>query len=243
MKNLVVGITLFLVSTVAQAVMIWGPPTPLGNGSARVFVEADDNGEPLSIGVGFAKEALEGLPEHDHGEYVVALPSVVNLPPYNHVVVNWAPQGHEPEGIYGLPHFDFHFYVISPEARQAITCQGDDLALCLKQPEPDKIPPFYVPTPDPVPGMGLHWFDPRSPEHNGQPFTSTFIYGSYNGEINFLEPMITREFIQATTSFESEISVPVKAPMKGYYPQKYSLVYDDMMGMHLLRMQEFTKKE
>ena len=87
----------FVLSSIAQAVAIWGPPVTLGDASVRSFVEASDAGEPLAIGVAFPREALQGLPDHDPGLYVVSLPTVVALPPYNHIVLNWMPHGHEPE--------------------------------------------------------------------------------------------------------------------------------------------------
>ena len=39
--------------------------------------------------------------------------------------------------------------------------------------------------------MGWHWIDPLSPEFTGQPFSKTYIYGYYGGELSFVEPMIT----------------------------------------------------
>lgn len=91
--------------------------------------------------------------------------------------------------------------------------------------------------------MGWHWVDPRSPEYNGQPFTSTFIYGYYNGKMNFIEPMITREFIQATASFESPISMPETYNKTGFYPQNYKLEYNEELGLHVLSLKDLTKKE
>lgn len=233
----------FALSSIAQAVTIWGPPVALGSGSVRSFVEASDTGEPLAIGVAFPREALQGLPEHEPGQYVVSLPTVVFLPPYNHIVLNWMPHGHEPDSIYGKPHFDFHFYLISPAQREAITCQGDDHAVCMQMAPANQIPPFYVPTPEPVPQMGWHWVDPRSPEYNGQPFTSTFIYGFYGGKMNFLEPMITQEFIQTTTAFESPISMAEAVAETGYYPARYTLEYNEELGLHMITMRDLIKKE
>jgi hypothetical protein len=42
--------------------------------------------------------------------------------------------------------------------------------------------------------MGVHWIDPASHEFHGHDFTATVLYGSYNGEMNFIEPMITRAY-------------------------------------------------
>ncbi|UXR64491.1 DUF5602 domain-containing protein [Bdellovibrio bacteriovorus] len=243
MKWLSVGLLVFTLSSIAQAVTIWGPPTALGGASVRSFVEASDTGEPLAIGVAFPREALQGLSEHEPAEYAVALPTVVSLPPYNHIVLNWMPHGHEPDSIYGKPHFDFHFYLISPEQRLAISCLGEDEVVCMQMPAQNQQPPFYVGGPGGVPQMGWHWVDLRSPEYNGQPFTSTFIYGFYAGKMNFLEPMITRDFIQATTAFESPVPMAEAVAETGFYPAKYTLEYNEEMGLHMITMRDLTKKE
>lgn len=243
MKWLSVGLLIFALSSLAQAVVIWGPPTALGESHVRSFVEASDTGESLSIGVAFPREALQGLSDHDPGLYVVTLPTVVSLPPYNHIVLNWMPHGHEPDSIYGRPHFDFHFYMISPEQREAITCLGEDYDVCLQMPPENQRPPFYVGGPEGVPQMGWHWVDLRSPEYNGQPFASTFIYGFYAGKMNFLEPMITREFIQTTTVFESPIPIAEAVAEMGYYPARYTVEYNEELGLHMITMRDLNKKE
>lgn len=170
-KNIVFGLVLALSPALAFASKIWGPPVKMGDGEIRMFVEAGENGDLESLGVGFSKEALEGLSEDAPEMLEVPLPSVVALPPYNHAMIDWMPHGHDPNDVYGLPHFDFHFYMISPQERLALGCGPEDL-LCLKMPEPEMVPPFYVPTPEGVPAMGWHWVDSRSPELNGERFTS-----------------------------------------------------------------------
>ena len=62
--------------------------------------------------------------------------------------------------------------------------------------------PKEIPAPG-VPLMGVHWIDVRSPELQGmfgkpeayKPFTTTFLYGSWEGRFIFAEPMITRAYI------------------------------------------------
>lgn len=44
--------------------------------------------------------------------------------------------------------------------------------------------------------MGKSRADPTSEEYHGQEFTKTSIYGSYNGEITYYEPMITLVYLQ-----------------------------------------------
>lgn len=75
--------------------------------------------------------------------------------------------------------------------------------------------------------MGAHWVDVTTPELNGQPFTQTFLYGSYNGKVAFYEPMITKAFIDANASFERTFGIPTKYKTSGYYPTKMRIVKAD----------------
>lgn len=68
--------------------------------------------------------------------------------------------------------------------------------------------------------MGVHWLDVTTPEINGLPFTQTFLYGSYNGNVTFYEPMITEKFIRDNPSFERAIPQPAKYQKGGWYPTK-----------------------
>jgi hypothetical protein len=96
-----------------------------------------------------------------------------------------------------------------------------------------KLPPTgymaagYILPPDvEVPMMGAHWVDPKSPELNGNPFQSTFIYGSYDGQVAFLEPMVALAFLESKPNFEQPISVPKKVAKSGYYPTRYKVSYN-----------------
>ena len=68
--------------------------------------------------------------------------------------------------------------------------------------------------------MGAHWVDVTSPELNGQPFTQTFLMGSYNSKVIFYEPMITEEFIRSHNSYQRAVPHPEKVQTDGYYPSK-----------------------
>ncbi len=94
-------------------------------------------------------------------------------------------------------------------------------------PAPDYLPEHYFNPGGGVPQMGTHWVDLTSPEFNGQPFTQTFIYGSYDGKITFHEPMITLEFLKNSSDFERDIPQPVKVQKSGYYPTKERVVKHD----------------
>lgn len=243
MKELILFCCLLFAGLDAHAFVVYGDSVSVGQGTLKAFADIDANGKVSRVGLALSKTALEGLPEHDPSTYVVTLPSVLNIPPYNHMMVDWMPHGHEPDNVYGLPHFDFHFYFIPNETRQAITCMGDDRDICLMQPDSDELPPFYVPTPEGVPQMGWHWVDPRSPEYNGQTFTSTFIYGYYNAKMIFIEPMVTREFLLTQPKFEQSIPSPLVFPMEGYYPQSYSVEYNADSCTYLIVLKDLVYRD
>jgi hypothetical protein len=80
-----------------------------------------------------------------------------------------------------------------------------------------------------VPEMGAHIVDLMAPEYNGGTFTKTFIYGSYLGNLTFLEPMFTVEYLKSligTTSSATPIRQPEAFQKAGYYPTSYTISYD-----------------
>jgi len=126
---------------------------------------------------------------------------------FHHVAVNWNPKSHIPEGVYNVPHFDFHFYTISPTERERITARGEDLERCRKRLPEAFVPEGYVLAPgSEEPGVGAHWIDPASHEFHGKAFTHTFIYGSYDGRLIFVEPMMSKAFLES----KPDIALPVK---------------------------------
>jgi hypothetical protein len=210
----------------------FGESQKLGNGSLRSWVKLDSNCKPTAIGVTFTEAALTGLPaEAPKGEYgishKVALPPQASATPFNHISVDWNPKGHEPEHVYTVGHFDFHFYMISPEERQGITAQGDDLAKCKTQPAAEFVPEDYIYAPgSEIAGMGAHWVYKNAHELHGHPFTSTFIYGSYDGRFIFLEPMVSKAFLDTKPNLTEPVKQPAKVEKPGYYPTTYSVKYD-----------------
>jgi len=82
-----------------------------------------------------------------------------------------------------------------------------------------------------VPMMGLHWIDGSATALHGQSFASTFFWGSYDGQFIFIEPMITKSYIESTrTVAGNSIIMPLKPPTKyqraGYFPGRYSITWD-----------------
>jgi hypothetical protein len=217
---------------------LYGPAVTLGNGTVRTYIEMEGD-VPIEVGVALSRSALDGLPgPHDPGgveiephhfsfEQVLELPSG-NPTPFRHVTVNWNPGGHEPPGIYDRAHFDFHFNMISDAERRTIT--RDDPAFDAKaerHPAARYMPAGYVAIPGAVPMMGAHWIDPQSPELHGQPFTQTFIFGTWDGRLIFAEPMITKAYLESEPDFEATLPVPERVEQSGYYPARYGIRWDE----------------
>lgn len=201
----------------------YGPAVPLGKGVGRAWVMVDASGTPISIGVDLSAKAVmsqgtEGI------EYTFQLPKQVAVPPYDHIDLGWGPQGHEPDHIYDVPHFDLHFYMISPAVKASIPGIAPptfDLA-----PAGKYMPAGYVQGPGLVPNMGAHWVDVLSAEFQGGSFSRTFIYGSYNGNVIFLEPMITLDYLKAQQNETIPLRQPEAFQRAGYYPTSYTISYD-----------------
>ncbi len=229
---------------------VLGAPQPVGQGTARSFITFDDRDRPTTIGVILSAGALSGLPtEAPAGappvfEYVLPLPKEAAIAGYTHVTLDWNPQGHPPPGVYTVPHFDFHFYLITPEERQRITTKGDDLEKARRKPAPEYAPAGYIlPHGTEVPRMGAHMIKPAADEFQKKPFTKTFLYGSYDGRLIFLEPMITKAFLESKPNVTESIGLPQAYPGPGYYPTRYSVKYDPASEEVRVSLEGLTQRE
>jgi hypothetical protein len=202
-------------------------------GKAWSVVKVDDEGNPTELTVRINDAALASVPvgsgggagSHNH-ENSVVLPfhdKAKALTPFKHIGLDYNPDGHEPAAVYGLPHFDIHFYLMTEAERMAIPPYEVDSSKFLKIPTQAYVPANYMALPGGVPQMGTHWVDVTSPELAGQTFTQTFIYGSYNSNVTFYEPMVTLKFLQTTSQFSRDIPQPSKVQVSGHYPTKMEI--------------------
>ncbi|MEO7996581.1 MAG: DUF5602 domain-containing protein [Gemmatimonadaceae bacterium] len=227
----------------------YGTSQTLGAGTVRTYVTLNAAGKPTSMGVALSEGALTNLPMTPNAPspsaamLQLALPADAPVTGYNHVMVDWNPVGHEPDHVYTLPHFDFHFYAVTPA--QVMTIMPTDPQYATKAaslPAAAFVPAGYqaasvlagIPaSAAAVPMMGLHWLDVASPELQpppaGKTFTETFIYGSWDGKFIFLEPMITKAYLESlknTTGMSRNIGTAAQVATPGYYPSSYSIRYD-----------------
>jgi hypothetical protein len=256
----------------------YGTPQKVGNGTVRTYIVTDQKnlGRPLEVGVALSEKALEGLPAPVESAdpmanmhmYTLDLPAK-NPTPYKFVQFDWNPKGHEPDSVYTYPHFDFHFYTVPVEVRNSILPSDPQyLTKAANYPAPEYRAPFYLDAATAagvradsatVPMMGLHWLDVRSPELQkltGNPagwrqFTKTFIYGTWNGQFIFDEPMITRAYIlekkAATDPAVVDEVVPVSTPAKyspaGFYPSAYRISWDAQQKEYRVAVTQLSWRE
>lgn len=225
-----------------------GPSQAIGEGRGHAFITLDANGGPTAIGVRMSEAALLGLPAEpprnaDGWEYVLSLPKEAAIAGYNHIGIDWNPKGHIPPGVYDAPHFDFHFYLISPEQRERITAVGEDLARAHKAPAPEFMPAGYsLPDGTEVARMGAHAIDPAAPEFNKLPFMKTFIYGFYDGQMVFLEPMVSKAFLETKPNATERIKLPKTYSTHAYYPTTYSVKYNQTQRDYVISMESLISK-
>ena len=226
-----------------------GPEVQVHNGKASTWIQLDKKGDPLRLAISLTDAALNSVPvgngdegEHDHGNtennWVLKFHPKANIIPFNHVGMGWNPIGHEPEPVYGKPHFDFHFYMMTAQEVAAIPAYEMAKDKFDNAPAAAYLPPAYFNAGGGVPQMGAHWVDPTSGEFNGQPFTQTFIYGSYDGKVNFYEPMITLEFLKNNTNYIRSIPQPARVQKTSWYPTKLRVVKHD--GVTEIILDEFV---
>ena len=186
----------------------FGPVTAMASGSGRAYVTLDAAGTPTELGIALTEGALVGLPDANT-EFTFVLPARASATAYRHAVIDWGPNGHVPAGVYTVPHFDVHFYLITQAERDAIVLPDAAVSAKLaRQPAAEFIPPGYV-AGVPTARMGLHWRDPSGPEFNGQPFTTAVIYGTYDGAVTFIEPMVAKAYLETKPA---AVVTPVNAP-------------------------------
>ncbi len=233
-----------------------GQAATMGAGTVQSFVTLNPKGTPLAIGVTMSSGALEQLPprpnttsrcfdmdgdgRHTGHECIGDEERILDVPvdstlglPFRWISVNWNPAGHH-NTPYAQPHFDFHFNAVDRSRVEAIApgrcgelADCDDFKRATRPVPAQYLPSGYIDVGAVVPRMGNHLLDSQSPElKDSLPFTKTFIYGAYEGELIFWEPMITLDFLQKTRNACLEIRQPEGFPQAGYYPTQYCVRQD-----------------
>lgn len=254
-----------------------GQSTPLGNGTISTYAEFGDGALPTAIGVVYSSDALDGLPtapsDQHHcfdrdgdgtvvaeteciptHEFVLPLPDAVSTRadiPFKWVLFNWNPVGHIPPGIYDVPHFDVHFYMVpianvlaledGPCGVEFMRCDQYELA---KKPLPQNYMVADFQDVDAVvPAMGNHLIDVTGPEFNGEEWKRSWIFGTYDAEVIFYEEMLTRALLLSNPDACYPIKAPPAVGIRGYYPTQSCIRFDPATSEHTVSMEAFELRE
>lgn len=166
---------------------------------------------------------------------------------FDHLQIDYNPAGHAPAA-YRKPHFDLHFYGIDTDEQLAIDCTDRTM------PADELVPAGYqVLPPKPesegggcVPEMGNHAVDVDAPElrpDDPAPFTQTMILGYYGGELTFLEPMATRQFLREHEGFTTSVPAPERLSRSTRYPRTFEAVYDEDRNAYRFVWSDFVTLE
>ena len=99
-----------------------GEEATFGFGKAYTYVINDDDGLPIELGVAVDAAAFDNFNEMSGDTDVsIDFPAAASSTPFKHQYMGYAPHGHEPLMIYGLPHFDLHYYTSTEAERLAIS--------------------------------------------------------------------------------------------------------------------------
>jgi hypothetical protein len=201
-----------------------GPQVQMGDGKARSWITISHTGMPAEIGIEITADALTSQPQEQdaHPEYTLPLhQKALAVTPFDHIGINWNPGGHPPFDLFGVPHFDFHFYLISVEDQIAIPPH-----FVTTLPPAGYMPSSYMPDPVGIPMMGVHWSEPGTVAPGT--FTHTMIYGSYNDAFIFVEPMVTLDYLLSGSSVSKPYAQPTLFAETGtYYPTTYNIYWDE----------------
>ncbi|MBD2385495.1 DUF5602 domain-containing protein [Cylindrospermum sp. FACHB-282] len=245
------GAILMTLGTVsaAQAATFYGETKSLGQGFISSYVTLDDiTGKPLDIGVAFTEGALSLStdPDDPGAQIELALPSEASSTVFSVINVDYRTRGYPPNPeVFNVPNFRISYFVPTSEERDQIcpnpdtstlvaTCVGEEKEKAAKAPEEDAIPEGYVqfPTADafyaqPRYGSGVYNPNDAFAVVTGQePLTSLSNYGIYDGEINSVQLLVVKDYLESQPSVTKSLSQPKTYAETGYFPTEYSINFD-----------------
>ena len=207
----------------------------------------DADGDPTEIGIRMTEDALQGLP--DQAEPVTLwfnVPSEGSATVINHISLDWNGHGHEPAMIFDVPHFDMHFYMMTEAERLAIDPTDPDFQTKAEHlPDAQYIPVDYVvppPAPEGVPQMGVHMIDSKENLAPGN-FTEVMIYGSWDGNLTFIEPMMTKAWLDTKPTLEELLKLPQAYQKTGFYPTTYKVSFDATTSEYVITLGGMVERQ
>lgn len=204
-----------------------GASQAVSGATVKAWATLDANNTVQEVGVTLPMRVVMNPPTDGSGPSgaaaVVAFPAEVQSSTYfDHFEMHWNPQGHPPAQRYGVPHFDFHFYSVTPQAVAAITPPDPT------PPTADRVPAGYAYSGanQTVPQMGVHAVAGSEFAPNAPPFSASMVLGYYGGQMHFVEPMVTQDLMIRKQNFALTVPVPTTLGRSTRYPTRFTGIYD-----------------
>jgi hypothetical protein len=90
--------------------------------------------------------------------------------------------------------------------------------------------------------MGNHLIDVGGHEFHGMPFTMSWIYGVYHGQVTFYEQMVSLDFLQSRPNVCAPIKSPALVAVTGYYPTERCVQYDASTDTYVVSLGAFVHR-
>lgn len=238
-----------------------GESIEVGNGAVTAYVTTRKEDTVASLGVHIDGAAMDAFADREVEANLDFPAETATGDPIDHhqfrfVRFEYLPNGHVPEGIYDVPHFDFHFFMLDEQTVEAIEPHPAQYTIPKAQMPKNHIrPPLADTDGDGEPDTplvekrrGEPITDPSFSEYQeGGEFTHTHLYGGYDpdgdgtGRLTLLEPMITTDFVdQLDTLLEVELQTPSAYFTADEYPMSYVMQPVSDGGLYV-SLNDFTE--
>jgi hypothetical protein len=194
----------------------------LGKGTVTLWQHGNE------LGVTIDKAAFASLPSKE-----TRVDLIPNAAPFKLVEIDWHPHGHPPTGVYTVPHFDAHFYVIPKSERNAITFAKPG---SVPKAADAIVPMGYITDGTVEPQMGMHYVSPAQPEFHGKPFMASQIWGYNKGHLAFVEAMFSLKFVHAGQAWTQALGQPKDSSVAAGLPRSMSVTPDAAGGYDVILM-------
>ncbi len=228
------------ITPVSKAKTYYGESMPFGGDSVRSWYKTDLNGALSSIGISFKQSAFAILETQPDSMFMMMLPMGLNTSTswgIDHIEVDWSSMGDAAPSVYNIPHFDVHFFAVDTATQMGIA-GGKDLQTANMS--ATFLPPDYILDTFSEEGMGVHAFDTTGKEFHGLPFDHSFIFGYSQAKMYFIEPTVSKAYLDTKTNFSADIKQPQAFKFHGAYPTKYYIRYDSNTNEYQISIDNFV---
>ena len=225
----------------------YGPQVQLGDGHLRSWIRLSPENVPEELGIEMTSGVLENLPPTLTESLIPLHHKAKELTPYDNIVFNTRANP-PPVGFVTVPHFNTHFYMISEEEQMSMPAPSPANTSLSSSAAYGRPPAGVLPADYTIPGPtfgGRHWLDKNGSlvSTANNTLSHEFMYGTFDGKVIFLEPIVSMQFLLSGTEVHKAIKQPlIFDPINTYYPTQYNIYTDSKTGRIYVSLSEFVWK-